>query len=168
MIYRVFILISILILGSLYSCQKENDYPIEPEIEFKEIGYIEGRTDTANVIISFTDGDGDIGFSKGDTLPPFNFDTSEYNYFYYNLHLITYYKDDDGVWKEFEFEDPYNGYGYRIKNLTPVGQNKSLKGTIQVGLNITAGFPDSVYFEVQLVDRALHISNTVQTSVIGK
>lgn len=167
MILRVCILFSLVILGSLYSCQKDNEYPIEPEIEFKEIGYIEGRTDTANVIISFTDGDGDIGFTKGDTLPPFNFDATTYNYFYYNLHLITYYKVGDS-WEEYEFEDPYGAFGYRIKDLTPIGQNKSLKGTIQVGLNISAGFPDSVYFDVELVDRALHISNRVQTTIIAK
>lgn len=160
--------IAIVIIFSVlfFSCQKDNEYSIIPSIAFNSIKSIPNRTDTIDLVIDFTDGDGDIGFSQGDTLPPFNYDASEYNYFYYNFHFITFHYVDT-AWVEFEFEDPYSS-GYRIKNITPSGQNKSLKGTIQVGLRLSPAMPDSIYYEIELVDRALHISNTVVTPVIVK
>jgi hypothetical protein len=164
--HKSYLLIVFVISLLSYSCQKDNSYSIIPAIEFSEIKTIPDRLDSVDLVISFTDGDGDIGFTQGDTLPPFNYDPINYNYYYFNFHFVTYHFVDTS-WVEYVFPDPYSN-GYRIEYITPTGQNKSLKGTIQVGLRLSPAMPDSVYYEIQLVDRALHISNTVQTPVIVK
>lgn len=164
---RIILLVGFVFSMAFYSCQKDNEYSIIPAIEFEEIKYFENLNDTIDIVIRFTDGDGDIGFTQGDTLPPFNRDTAVYNYYYYNLHFFTYHFVDT-AWVLFEFDDPYNDGSYRIKDITPKGQNKSLNGTIQVGLRLSPAMPDSVFYEIELVDRALHISNRIQTPVIVK
>jgi len=152
----------------LHSCYKHNEYSIIPEIEFEQMNYIDGYAyDTLDIVIRFTDGDGDIGFTQGDTLPPFNRDDSVYNYYYFNLHFYTYHYVDT-AWVLYEFEDPYADGSYRIKDITPRGQDKSLNGTIQAGIRLSPAMPDSIFYEIELVDRALHISNRVQTPVIVK
>jgi hypothetical protein len=164
---RIVLLIGFAFSLVLHSCYKHNEYSIIPEIQFEEIKYLGDSNDSIGVVIRFTDGDGDIGFTQGDTLPPFNRDTSAYNYYYYNLHFYTYHFVDTS-WVLFEFEDPYNDGSYRIKDITPKGQDKSLNGTIQAGIRLSPAMPDSIFYEIELVDRALHISNRVQTPVIVK
>lgn len=163
---KLFLIASIFFLiGMIYSCQKDNEYPIEPEIEFSELRYTEGVSDSVDVIINFTDGDGDIGFGEGDTVAPFNNDPSNY---YYSNYYLEYFENVDGVWQPFEpnVVGATNPVGYRIPYLTPLGQNKSLKGEILVGITISPVLPDSFYVEIVLIDRALHISNTVESNVI--
>lgn len=163
---RFHILILLFISGSIYSCKKDNVYPIEPEIEFSEVNYIQGFQDTVDIVISFTDGDGDIGLDQGDTLSPYNNNPS--NYYYSNFYL-NYFENIDGVWEEYTpIDTNANPVGYRIPNITPQGQNKSLKGIIQVGLRMSPVLPDSFYVEIVLIDRALHISNVVESTIIYK
>ena len=47
----------------MMSCSKAPEYPVEPQIEFKSISKLRTsfRSDSVRVVISFTDGDGDIG-----------------------------------------------------------------------------------------------------------
>jgi hypothetical protein len=57
----------------------------------------------------------------------------------------------------------------RIPVLTPPGKYKSISGTIQVKLTadpVTSDKPDSVKLSVVLIDRALHVSNRIQTKLI--
>ena len=113
------------------------------------------------MVISFTDGDGDIGFNEGDTLPPYNYNSVDFNKYYYNL-LLYYYEKNDDVWEEVELIVPYY---YRIPYLTPTGQNKSLKGEIEVSISLPANRPDSIRFDIELIDRALHSSNILTSPV---
>ena len=62
-----FIAISALLLSA--GCESVEDFPDEPQITFKSLD-IEGPN-SATLKINFTDGDGDIGLSEADTLPPF-------------------------------------------------------------------------------------------------
>lgn len=169
------IVLLLVISGLIYSCQKDQEYSIIPAIEFNTINDVStSQADSIDIIINFTDGDGDIGFTEGDTLPPFDKDTAEFNYYYFNLHFHTYhYVDSSWVlfdWSEVDDSDipEYQKISFRVPYLTPTGQNKSLNGTILAGYRISPAFPDSVYFEIELVDRALNISNKIRTPVIIK
>lgn len=143
---------------ALPACRKTEKFPIEPIIAFKEFKQF---ADSASLVITFTDGDGDIGLAQGDTFPPYH----EPPYFY-NL-FVDYHERQNGEWVRIDFPLPYY---YRVPVITPTGQNKTLEGEIAVALkpwpvipNTPGSPPDTVRFSVRLVDRALHESNTVFT-----
>ena len=59
------IFISALVLST--GCKKANEYPIEPLISFKSLTTekdAQGYDAHATLVISFTDGDGDIGLDE--------------------------------------------------------------------------------------------------------
>ncbi|MFA5783036.1 MAG: hypothetical protein WC868_12290, partial [Bacteroidales bacterium] len=59
-------------------------------------------------------------------------------------------------------------YNSRIPVLTPNGENKSIKGDIEVELfinNYVSNY-DTIAFDVSIADRALNVSNTIRTSDI--
>ncbi len=123
--------------------------------EFKQYG------DSTSLVISFTDGDGDIGLNQGDTNPPY----APGSTYYYNL-FCDMSKRQNNAWVTV-MQLPYY---YRVPSITPTGQNKALNGDIAVALQpfplppVVVG--DTVRFNVKLVDRALHESNTVTTEAI--
>jgi len=62
---------------------------------------------------------------------------------------------------------------FRIENITPIGQNKALKGEIKTILepryyNFGATSNDSILFKIVLIDRALNISNELITPIITR
>ena len=60
-----------------------------------------------------------------------------------------------------EFEIPTN---YRIINLPePQGQNKTLRGDIEIELKGYGTFPDTFKLSFYIVDRSFHKSNMVLT-----
>ena len=145
------------------ACKKENVYPIEPVIQMSDKQVYENPS---KMFISFTDGDGDIGFYDGDTLPPYNYVEDPFNKYYYNLLLYYFEKDDElDEWIPIDLAVPYY---YRVPYLTPTGQNKSLKGEIEVDITLPINRPDSVRFEIELIDRALNESERITTPTITK
>lgn len=140
-------------------CLKHEKFPVEPAIEFKSF---EQFGDSASLVISFTDGDGDIGLNDGDNASPFDTASTFYN----NLFL-EYFELQEGVWTPVDLP-----IRYRIRRITPTGQNKALEGEIAIAMQ---GFPSNfalldsgqVRYSIQLVDRALHMSNVVQTNGIA-
>lgn len=152
--YLLFILI---ITGIFISCQKEETYPIIPEIEYD--GFVKLWNPQTMVFergvfaISFKDGDGDIGLSDSDTAAPFD----------YNL-FINYYEIQNGDSVRVIISDS-NEFNARIPVLTPQGINKSISGIIEDTLfiyNYQSTF-DTIMFDAYIVDRALHESNVVST-----
>lgn len=145
------------------ACLPNNNFPDEPVVEFKEFKKIptsDGKDEKGVLVLKFTDGDGDIGLDQGDTLPPH--DPS--SIYYYNF-FTRYYEKQNGEFVEVELGTP--NY-FRIPVLTPVGQNKSLEGEIEVELYINNPFSDydTIKFDAWIVDQALHESNTVETGEI--
>lgn len=140
------------------ACLKTEEFPKEPHIEFKSY---EQRPDSAELTISFTDGDGDIGLNQGDTLAPYNPGSHWYHNFF-----VDYYKKVNGEWQLQVFTLPLY---YRIPVITPTGQNSSLQGDISVDIaqQVLPQVPgDTVRFGVHIADRALHVSNTVFSDAI--
>ncbi len=163
---RLFILI--LVLFSFATCTEKIEYPIEPYIEFTSfIKLNDGSGIDNRGILEFyyTDGDGDIGLYDEETQPPYD----------YNL-IIKYFEQQNGEFKEV-FITYFNeetqeidtvSMNARIPILMPVGKNKAITGTIQDTLfinNYSSPF-DTIRFEVYIVDRAFHESNTITTPPI--
>jgi len=140
-------------------CFPKEQFPFEPRLTSVSL---EQFGDSASLKVGFTDGDGDIGLDPADNQPPF--DTA--STYYFNL-FVEYEELRDGEWFKPTLLIPFN---YRVPRITPTGQNKALEGEIAVAIKpwpIIPGNPyDTVRFSVQLVDRALNMSNTLTTDAV--
>ncbi|MBM3436367.1 MAG: hypothetical protein FJY07_09165 [Bacteroidetes bacterium] len=128
-----------------------------PEIKFESLLKIYNPAtmvyDRGVLKISFKDGDGDIGLTESDVLPPY-----DYNFF------ISYFEMQYGDTVRVIVSDS-NEFNARIPVLTPEGVNKSIKGEIEDTLfiyNYQSDF-DTVKFDAYILDRALHKSNVITT-----
>ena len=162
------------ILGTflISSCLKPEEFADEPKIEF--VSFEAQENSSGIFVISFTDGDGDIGLDIEDTLTPFE----PNSYYYYNVYF-DYYEIVDGDTvrgtsdpNNFPTADPIS-LAFRVENITPIGQNKALKGEIKTTLepryyNLGATSNDSILYKIVLIDRALNISNELITPIITR
>jgi len=151
--FIAFVIFPVVAILFLISCSKEETYPKIPEITFKSLKLLQNvaLNDSVILIFSFTDGDGDIGSPKLDTVSRDVF--------------IKFYEMKDGVFVP--FDDPFGAFNYRVPFLIPRGNNNSLKGDILINVDYNPLQPnDTVKYEVYLRDRAGHKSNTIVTSTI--
>ena len=102
--------------------------------------------------IYFTDGDGDIGLFESDTIAPYD----------YNL-FVNYFEMHQDSLTLIDVDPPYH---IRMPNLTPTGQNKSLKVDLKYDANVTYRNSDSIKFELKLFDRTLNESEWVSSPLI--
>jgi len=149
----------LLILLGLTACIKEQQYPLEPVIAFRQYGVVRdvSNYDSLGVLtISYTDGDGDIGLYDSDTVEPYK----------YNFYL-TFLQMKNGQLTPLIPADSSLGFNARIPILMPTGRNKNIKGDISIDIQLTyARFllqSDTIAFDVYIKDRALHQSNVVRT-----
>ena len=172
-----FILFVFLITIITPSCVKEKSYPTAPVITFKEIL---NKMDTTqggvtqlkgiDIVIKFTDGDGDVGVASGDPLP--------------DLKVVYQCEYLDAVEHRYKYR-PYDmstsagfdalSYPYRIPCITPDGQYKALDGEIKIQLR---GFPlvplypmvplqgSKFRFAIIMRDRANNYSDWIYTDEI--
>ncbi len=152
------------IAGWLSACLEPASYPDEPVITFKALNK---KANGADLVIGFTDGDGDIGLDQSDTTGINCPDTCIYHY---NL-FCEYYELRDGEWThiEIDFQESVPFY-YRIPRINPSGQNPALNGEIiiDMGVYYLPSLYDTFRFEIQMVDRALNMSNIVTTDTFVK
>ena len=195
--FILFVTLSLFFSG----CEKPPELDKTPFIEFPEISnkhYIDptkcnnlsGECDTILITIYFKDGDGDIGLTTDDNLPPYhahdiiNNDTLVVcNFYHHNYHINMYSKcTPQDTFELYDFGpdtclvstpgcDPCDGLNGRIGPLYPEGYSGPLEGTIEFKVSPVLYMslcPDSMTFkfEIQLVDRALNKSNIVETSPI--
>jgi hypothetical protein len=164
--FKIFCLLLISLALSFSACEKKEKYPAIPAIEYIDFTQ---KPDSAYLRFSFTDGDGDIGLSQGDTLAPYDKNGD----FYYNLY-INYFEKRDGVFEEIDTVCTVQGcvpldFNYRIPDITQPGKNKALNGEIKIKLSAPyklASPNDTIKYEFYIVDRALHKSNVVSTEDI--
>ncbi|MEN8786956.1 MAG: hypothetical protein ABF264_03000 [Flavobacteriales bacterium] len=157
----------ILLIGMLSSCLKPETFPLEPIIEFDSF---RAMSDSGEISISFTDGDGDIGLREGDTTGSFSSNQT----FHHNLFIEYYEKDDILGWirgKDLAGNDIT--FLYRVPYLTPNGNNKALKGIIKVVIepsyfNPLSSQSDTILYKIRLADRDLNVSNTIESPVITR
>jgi hypothetical protein len=169
------------LLTLLSGCFNPPSFPDAPEIAFKSLSGVRtvdplgNPQDSITVTISFRDGDGDLGLDANDTLPPFQAFTTDAdgnrvaNFFHHNYHLKVK-RMKDGQAEEVQFLD-----GGRIKGRFPVLIDN--QGPIEGELNFGRYFLisgsgntfnnfDTLFFEVQIVDRQRNVSNTITTPTI--
>ncbi len=151
------------VLIALTACKKADEYPILPAITFKSLTTQRdaGGFDTKGVVtISFTDGDGDLGYFSSGNGSPYDDTLSQY---YYNF-IVKFFEKKSGVWtpNAVNLTGRLNG---RMPYLTPEGTNKALKGDIAMDLFLpTPMTADTVRYDIFIYDRGLHQSNTITTS----
>ncbi len=161
--FRYFYL-SIIIALAFSSCRKPDEFPVEPVITFKNIystKNAQGHDQKITVILSFTDGDGDIGYKdQGQNDPIFDDPASQY----YDNYVAKYFQFKNGAWVEYPTRSPLGG---RLPYLTPIGKNKTLKGDISCYIDVPIpSIKDTFRLDIFIYDRALHKSNTVTTPEI--
>ena len=169
-------------------CLKAPEYAVEPVIAFESIRLRTypgtGRVDSVRVTVSFKDGDGDLGLGgklgvfPADEQKPYaylnivNRDTT-INPFYNNYFIEPYVKNrSTGVFEKLpDSRATSGGYNGRYPRLTAAETKPApLKGTISRNFALLYGLPfvagEEVRFEVSILDRALHVSNTITTTSI--
>lgn len=160
--YFIFILFTCAIIAG---CERESDLPDEPVIT--RVEFDESEKD---LIIEFTDGDGDFGIGENNTDFPFYLDddSTEVNPYYYNL-WIDYFELRESEWVLVVPKSEF-GFYYRVPDLTPEGQNKQLEVIFTNDMSAELPYPfaesDSIKFRVTLVDRAKNLSVPEETEPI--
>lgn len=150
-----------------FSCRKIESYPVIPSIEFQSFTIrdtfytsLGSQGKVGELVFGFVDGDGDIGFLSDSTA---NDTTSIYDLF------LTLYENLNGeFFKVDDLEPPLN---YHLPYIEREGQNKTLKGEIQVKIEYFELFKellnyDTIKFEFFIIDRAFHKSNVEETDTI--
>ena len=165
MIQRYFLFLSFIGLG-LTACVQPPEYPVEPVIEFVSLSkdvlvQSSSPIDETYLTISFTDGDGDLGyFEEGST----------------NVETDLFLKD---------LRTGADAVSFTIPFVPELGASNGISGEITVRLLTTccvypeddpsapppctpyAGYPiDTLVYEVYIVDRAGNESNRIETAPI--
>jgi len=171
-----------LLVGSLAvsSCIDRPDFPDTPEIQFKNLQVQRvdttiGVFDRVTITISFKDGDGDLGLSPDDTMPPYQEfippGTTNRNPNYYN-YFIQPQRKEGGVFVDVVNPPPFGfvgEYNSRFPRLEPNSEKAApLQGDLRFRIRFDLGAPfqpgDEVRFLVSIKDRALNQSNAITTS----
>ncbi|MCQ2286739.1 MAG: hypothetical protein MJZ76_07675 [Bacteroidales bacterium] len=146
----------------LCMCKRPEKFSEVPYIEFVSIEKVDngtGKDDQANLVVYFHDGDGDIGLSNADTTGVFSMDST----YYYNF-FIDYYEKQNGNWILVELPTPLHARIPYLSENVP----ESIEGEITILTYINNYFSpyDTIKLRCQLVDRALHQSNIIETPEI--
>jgi hypothetical protein len=154
MIFKKIKGIIIVTIAIIASCKKPDSYSDVPAITFKSI-FVEknqaGKDSTAHLIISFTDGDGDLGTEMNEG--PNNF-------------IVTPYRKEQGNWI-IDTSLSVSSMSGHLPYLTQTGSNKALKGDVDHDIDLPLGFAhDTLQYQIYIVDRSLNHSNTIVTPEI--
>lgn len=125
-----------------------------------------GKSDVLTLKLNFADSDGDIGYRKEDTIPPFDFQSP----YFFNLH-VDFYSVSGGQKTYYLNGTDTIRFSQRLQSITPEGKFKGISGTMDVRigfdlLRILGYNPDNAQFEIWLNDRTLNRTSVVTTPVI--
>ena len=152
------IVLFIVLLTLFFACKKREEFSEVPYLEFTKyelkdsVDALGNITKLCELHLYFTDGDGDIGLFNEDTIAPYD----------YNL-FVNYFEMHNDSLQQINVNPPYH---IRMPNLTPTGQNKSLKVDVKYDVNVTYRNSDTIKFELKLFDRALNESDWASSSLI--
>jgi hypothetical protein len=154
---RLKLILSLGICAAFSSCVRPPDYPIEPQLSLptsnvlSKTSMLQGyKGDSLYLTLNFTDGDGDIGFAKGDSTL-FIIDTRD------NSRI----DDAQGVPAV-----PSQGAGNGISGEIRIKLLSTCCKTLRPCQPTPAQPKDEVIYEVYLKDRAGHISNKLKVPAI--
>lgn len=162
MIYKTGLVIFLMIISS--GCFKKQEFSDIPSISYISF---ERFSDSGRVILSFQDGNGDIGLAADELNPPYD-PGSKYHY---NLYMVYYEKDDVLGWVPGK---DFNGDTIVFRNrILPVykGKPRSIEGKIVATIepyfyNPFSSQSDTIKYRIKLIDRALHESAWIETEEI--
>jgi len=147
----------------LGSCGPIEKLPPEPSIEFRTfalsdiIDTLGNAVKAGKLTFYFEDGDGDLGLTAPDSIPS----SSEDNLF------LQLFRKTGGVFELAPPSDPLYPSNYRIPYLNAPGQNKILKGTIDLTIiYFIYNDTDTLYYDFWIKDRSGNESNTASTCVV--
>lgn len=154
--------IVLILLLTLGSCNKIEQLPARPNIEFTSFTIF----DTTDILgnsakggrlkFYFEDGDGNLGLQD-----PSGSQTDSTNMFF------TLFRKKDGKMVLAPPNDPLRPSDYRIPYMIRLGQNKILKGTISVTFLYLFYSPaDTISYSFHIKDRAQNSSNVETTAEI--
>ena len=161
-------LLIVVITGiTIYSCVKKPTYPSEPVIAYKNFLRYGNPSDPDSVelVVSFTDNEGDIGLDQSDTNGIFKNGNFFMVYFYWDTTGVDHWMPYDSIpWTP--QMDTLNFF-YRVPPaLSPGEKSQPMKGLIYVKQNPFINFFDKIKYEVYMYDNAKHISNRISTPAI--
>lgn len=145
---------------------EKEEFPVIPYLEyssFTKLVHPDGFDTLGILLVSYTDGDGDLGISR--------FDTNSYNFF------VGYFVMTNGVLKPGTVYNNLTGkfdtinFNNRFGPLAPDGYVGWIKGDIEDTINplydprSTKAY-DTIQFRVHMTDRAGNSSDTVYTPLI--
>jgi hypothetical protein len=154
-----------LIFLMVMSCNKIEQLPDEPYIEFRSFRVFDttdilgNKCQAGKLRFYFEDGDGDIGLN-----PPESPEEDSTNLFFDLFRKV------NGVMVKAPRNDVLNPSDYRIPYMERAGQNKILKGTIDVTflyLFYSKEDSDTIRYDFYIKDRKGNLSNTASTSEIS-
>lgn len=172
---RISLIAILFIFVAAVSCRQEVDYPVEPHISYNGFTYIFNADSTFSgegvLSFNYTDGDGDLGLDLADSLYPFGPNDPHY----YNME-VDYLKSVNGefvkmplvYWNQQMQQFDTVSFNSRFKRLISGDGPRPISGTMEYTMQVQNPFSpnDTIMFEVRIFDRALHESNTIQTSPI--
>ena len=138
--------------------------PIITDTDLQLIKNIENRDSLIKMTIRFTDGDGDFGLNQEDNQPPFDFGSD----FFYNVRIYYFLKNSDDFYEPFIFSGIQFVQQFRIPRIKPNKNNDPMLAELDVLLltNVGGLNPSELRFEVEIIDRALNISNRATTKSV--
>ncbi len=167
---NIFLFSILILLITIFSaCPKPQQYPIEPQITFKQIIL----SDTVDLLgndvklfklrFDIIDGDGNIGLQDGDTTGVFHPDSLYNKNFFTTLFEII---NGDTI-----EVDPEKQRYFRVPYVEPQGQNKVLIAEIYIDIEFTYEISgelpyDFIMYKFYIVDRDFNKSNIEETLVI--
>jgi hypothetical protein len=151
-------LVSIAMLQA--ACNKVPLYPDEPILtdgSFELLKNSIGQDTAVLIKFKFTDGDGDLGLTAADTIPPYD----------KNL-FVAYFQKVDGKFEKIVLPgttDTLN-FNSRIRDYNITGANAA-QAEVSLNINISVVLADTILFEYYLRDKARNISNKLSTGPIA-
>lgn len=144
------------------SCEEIQRYPDTPEVKYKTHSFFSTTDALGNPIIlvkleiEVTDGDGDLGYPTNQT--------GQYSDSVdYDLHMTLYEKKNGAFIPPLDQDTVLK---YRIPYIEREGQNKLIKGRIEVDLEFKKIKFDTIAYAFYIYDREMHKSNVDTTEDI--
>jgi hypothetical protein len=152
----------VIILLFIAACSKVQVLPDIPHITYTGFRIYDTTDLLGNIVkggtltFHFEDGDGDVGLQQ-----PSDSQTDSINLF------LDLFRIKNGKVNAAPADDPLKPTGFRIPYMDRPGQNKILKGTIEVDFTyLFYETDDTIKYDFYIKDRAGHVSNVDSTSYI--
>lgn len=158
LLYRFIYMLGFTLL--IFSCKEQEESSTIPRIfkeSYEKFANAAGRDTSVFIRFSFIDGDGNIGLTQADSVPPFD----------KNLY-VDYFQKENGVFKKViipQSSDTLN-FNSRIAELDPNHTGKTIRGEVELNINVSIALRDTIRFDFYITDRDLNRSNTLSTGEI--